>query len=87
MTDSNNKWEYAPSLEGTNHIQLKEKYDLFIDGKWVKPNADRYFASINPANEEKLADIAWASESDVDLAVKAARRAYVDVWSKMKASA
>ena len=86
-TEDTNKWEYAPSLEGTNHIQLKEKYDLFIDGKWVKPNADRYFASINPANEEKLADIAWASESDVDLAVKAARRAYVDVWSKMKASA
>ena len=85
-TEDTNKWEYAPSLEGTNHIQLKEKYDLFIDGKWVKPNADRYFASINPANEEKLADIAWASESDVDLAVKAARRAYVDVWSKMKAS-
>ena len=86
MTDSNNKWEYAPSLEGTSHIQLKDKYDLFIDGKWVKPSSGRYFASMNPANEEKLADIAWASESDVDLAVKAARKAYVDVWSKMKAS-
>ena len=86
MTDSNNKWEYAPSLEGTSHIQLKEKYDLFIDGKWVKPSSGRYFASVNPANEEKLADIAWASESDVDLAVKAARKAYVEVWSQMKAS-
>ena len=86
MTDSNNKWEYAPSLEGIAHIQLKDKYDLFIDGKWVKPSSGRYFASVNPANEEKLADIAWASESDVDLAVKAARKAYVEVWSKMKAS-
>jgi aldehyde dehydrogenase (NAD+) len=86
MTDSNNKWEYTPSLEGTSHIQLKEKYDLFIDGKWVKPSSGRYFASVNPANEEKLADIAWASESDVDLAVKAARKAYVEVWSQMKAS-
>ena len=86
MTDSNNKWEYAPSLEGTSHVQLKDKYDLFIDGKWVKPSSGRYFASVNPANEEKLADIAWASESDVDLAVKAARKAYVEVWSQMKAS-
>ncbi len=86
MTDSNNKWEYAPSLEGTSHVQLKDKYDLFIDGKWVKPSSGRYFASVNPANEEKLADIAWASESDVDLAVKAARKAYTEVWSKMKAS-
>jgi aldehyde dehydrogenase (NAD+) len=86
MTDSNNKWEYAPSLEGTSHIQLKEKYDLFIDGKWIKPSNNRYFETINPANEEKLAQIAWASENDVDLAVKAARKAYVEVWSVMKAS-
>lgn len=86
MTESTNKWEYAPSLEGTSHIQLKEKYDLFIDGKWVKPMDNRYFNSVNPATEEKLAEIAWASASDVDLAVKAARKAYDNVWSIMKAS-
>jgi aldehyde dehydrogenase (NAD+) len=86
MTESNNKWEYTPSLEGTSHIQLKEKYDLFIDGKWIKPSNNRYFDTINPATEEKLAEIAWASENDVDLAVKAARKAYVEVWSVMKAS-
>jgi aldehyde dehydrogenase (NAD+) len=86
MTESNNKWEYAPSLEGTSHVQLKEKYELFIDGKWVKPSSGRYFDSINPANEEKLAEIAWASEDDVDLAVKAARKAYTEVWSVMKPS-
>jgi aldehyde dehydrogenase (NAD+) len=86
MTESNNKWEYAPSLEGTSHIQLKEKYDLFIDGKWIKPSNNRYFDTINPATEEKLAEIAWATEDDVDLAVMAARKAYVEVWSVMKAS-
>jgi len=86
MTESTNNWEYAPSLEGTSHIQLKKRYELFIDGKWVKPSSKKYFDSINPANEEKLAEIAWASESDVDLAVKAARKAYVEVWSVMKPS-
>jgi aldehyde dehydrogenase (NAD+) len=86
MTESNNKWEYAPSLEGTSHIQLKEKYDLFIDGKWVKPSNNRYFDTINPATEEKIAEIAWASDADVDLAVKAARKAYTEVWSVMKPS-
>ena len=86
MTESNNKWEYTPSLEGTSHIQFKERYELFIDGKWVKPSNNRYFDTINPANEEKLAEIAWASDEDVDLAVKAARKAYVEVWSIMKAS-
>ncbi len=86
MTESTNNWEYAPSLEGTSHIQLKKRYELFIDGKWVKPSSNKYFDSINPANEEKLAEIAWASDSDVDLAVKAARKAYVEVWSVMKPS-
>src|SRR5213076_395886 len=39
--------------------------------------------SINPATEEKLAEIAEASEKDVAAAVAAARRAYDNVWSKM----
>ncbi|MFM7682300.1 MAG: aldehyde dehydrogenase family protein [Bacteroidota bacterium] len=80
---NNESWEYAPSLESTAHIQLKEKYDLFIDGKWVKPKSGKYFKSINPANEEVLAEVAHANEPDVDLAVKAARKAYTNVWSKM----
>ena len=79
-------WEYAPSLESTSHIQLKKKYDLFIDGKWVKPKSGKYFTSINPANEEVLAEVAHANEADVDIAVKAARKAYNNVWSKMSSS-
>ena len=76
-------WEYAPSLESTNHVQLKKKYDLFIDGKWVKPKSGKYFKSINPANEEVLAEVAHADADDIDLAIKAARKAYDTVWSKM----
>ena len=88
MAKENNSesWEYAPSLEGTSHIQLKKKYDLFIDGKWVKPKSGKYFASVNPANEEVLAEVAHANEEDVDLAVKAARKAYTEVWSKLAPS-
>ncbi len=88
MAKENNSesWEYAPSLEGTSHIQLKKKYDLFIDGKWVKPKSGKYFASVNPANEEVLAEVAHANEEDIDLAVKAARKAYTEVWSKLAPS-
>ena len=43
----------------------------------------KYFESINPATEEKLTEIAEADARDVDRAVKAARRAYEKVWSKM----
>jgi aldehyde dehydrogenase (NAD+) len=76
-------WELAPALESSSHIQLKESYDLFIDGTWVKPESGVYFDSINPANEEKLAKIAHANEADIDKAVKAARKAYTEVWSKL----
>ena len=76
-------WEYAPSMEGTDHIKLKKKYDLYIDGKFVKPSSGKYFATTNPATGEKLADVAYANETDVDKAVKAARKAYTQVWSKL----
>ena len=76
---------FAPAPESTGHIQLKKQYDLFINGKWVKPQSGKYFATTNPATEEKLADIAEANEADVNKAVKAARDAYDKVWSKMPA--
>lgn len=81
--DLSSNWDYAPSLESTGHINLKKKYDLFIGGKFVKPKSGVYFDSINPATEEVLAQVAEANEADVDAAVKAARKAYDTVWSKL----
>lgn len=79
------KWSYAPSPESTSHISLKKQYDLFIDGKFVKPSSGKYFDTINPATEEKISSIAEADEKDVDKAVKTARKAYTNVWSKLPA--
>lgn len=76
-------WNLNPAPESTDHIKLKEQYDLFINGKWQKPSSGKYFDTINPASLEKIANIAQASDSDVDLAVKAARNAYENVWSKL----
>jgi aldehyde dehydrogenase (NAD+) len=77
---------YAPAPEDTRHISLQKRYDLFINGKFAKPDSKKYFDTINPATEEKIAEVAEANEKDVDLAVKAARKAYTKVWSKMRAS-
>ena len=77
------EWDYSPSLESTNHIRLKQQYGLFINNEWVAPRSKKYFSSTNPATEEVLAEIAWANEADVDNAVKAARKAYETVWSKL----
>lgn len=78
-------WKYAPSPEATDHIRLQKQYELFINGKFVKPNSGKYFDTINPATEEKISSIAEANDKDVDSAVKAARGAYDKTWSKMPA--
>ena len=82
--DFKTDWAYEPAPEDTKHISLKKQYDLFIDGDFVKPNSKKYFATYNPATEEKLADIAEADAKDVDKAVKAARKAFTK-WSKISA--
>src|ERR1043166_1233189 len=79
------RWSYTPAPEASNYIKMQQRYQLFINGKFVKPRSGKYFDSINPATEEKLAEIAEGNAHDVDLAVKAARRAYKSVWSKMPA--
>ena len=81
--DYNSDWNLDPAPESTGHINLKSKYELFIGGKWVKPKSENYFATINPATEQKIADIAEAGQADVDAAVKAAKKAYDTVWSKL----
>ena len=66
-------WEYSPAPEATDHIRLRDRYGLFIDGDWRE--ADAYEPTINPATEEPLTEIAQASQADVDAAVEAARAA------------
>ena len=48
--DLNKNWNYAVAPESIGHIRLKKKYDLFIDGKFIKPESNKYFDTINPAD-------------------------------------
>ena len=80
----NKTWNYAAATESTNHILLKEKYDLFINGEFVKSNSKKYFDTINPATDEVISKIAEANKKDIDLAVKSAKIAFRS-WSKLKA--
>ena len=76
-------WSYAPAPESKSTATINKQYDLFINGEWQKPSGKKYFDSINPANEEKLSEVADANAADVDKAVVAARNAYEKVWKKM----
>lgn len=55
---------------------------MFIGGQFVAPQSGEYFPTVNPATGEVLSQLALANVADVDLAVKTARQAYENVWSK-----
>ena len=76
------KFEYAPAPESRTIVDLKSSYGLYIDGEFVDGSGTS-FKSISPATEEVLAEVAEATDADVDAAVKAARRAFEKVWGPM----
>ena len=75
-------FEYAPAPESTKIVDLKSNYKLFIGGKFINSNEAKTYKTINPATEEVLAEIIEASQKDVDLAVRSARKAF-KTWSKL----
>ncbi|SFW44366.1 aldehyde dehydrogenase family protein [Amycolatopsis australiensis] len=75
-------FEYAPAPESRAIANLKDSYKPFVNGEFVDGSGEP-LKTINPATEEVLAEVGTASKSDVDTAVKAARKAYDGVWSKM----
>lgn len=75
-------WIYDEAPESIDHVQIKKKYELYIDGKFTKPVKGNYFDTINPSNNKKIASVAEASDEDVDKAVKAAREAFLG-WSSL----
>jgi aldehyde dehydrogenase (NAD+) len=80
---SETPFEYAPAPESRSVVDIRSSYGLFIDGTFVDTEGGRSFKTINPATEEVLAEVAEATADDVDRAVRAARRAYTRVWSRM----
>ncbi|MDX6338859.1 MAG: aldehyde dehydrogenase [Streptosporangiaceae bacterium] len=73
-------WDYAPAPESADVVSIAPRYGLFIGGEFVPPAAGEYFATLNPATEQPLAEVAQAGEPDVDRAVAAARAAYGGPW-------
>ncbi|MCC6277303.1 MAG: aldehyde dehydrogenase family protein [Oligoflexia bacterium] len=76
------KFDYEASVESTEVVKIKSQNELFIGGKFVKPQSGKYFKTLNPATENVLAEVAEANSTDVDLAVLAARKAFA-TWSKL----
>ncbi len=64
-----------------------QKYQMYIDGKYVDSVSAKWFDSYNPYSGEPWAQIAQGNADDVDRAVRVAHRAYTEgPWSELTAS-
>ncbi|CAD5262837.1 MULTISPECIES: aldehyde dehydrogenase [Halomonadaceae] len=78
----------ANTLTQENIAQQIERLEYrnlaFIDGQFVPARSGKTFATLNPATGEVITQLAACDAEDVDIAAKAARRAFeAGVWSKM----
>ena len=60
-----------------------DKRKFYINGSWIDPNKKNDFEVINPSNEQSYSVISLGTKIDTDLAVDAARQAFV-TWSQVK---
>jgi aldehyde dehydrogenase (NAD+) len=75
----------ATMLQRVARPQIRQT-QCFIDGNWVPAASGKTFETLHPATEEVIAQVAEGDEQDVDLAVKAARKAFDDgPWSELSA--
>jgi aldehyde dehydrogenase (NAD+) len=58
--------------------------DLLIGGRWRPARSGRYFASVDPATEQLIAQVAEGGAQDIDAAVVAARSALEGDWGRMR---
>jgi aldehyde dehydrogenase (NAD+) len=73
----------------SNQIFHLKPEKLFINNEFVDARSGKSFANINPATGKKIVDVAEGDRADVDLAVRAAQRAFTrgSEWRNMDASA
>ncbi len=65
--------------------KLSFRTEAFIDGKFQPARSGQTFPTENPANGKTITHVAACEAEDVDLAVRAARKAFESgVWSKMR---
>ena len=79
-------WQYAPAPESREIVSIAPEYGVFVDGEFAPAASGKTFATVNPATEEPLAEVALAGAADVDRAVAAARTAYEKTWGTMPGS-
>ncbi len=78
-------WEYDPAPESAAIGRLRDRYQMFVGGRFLDGRGDDV-KTVNPATEEPLASVSTATTADIDDAVRAARSAYAGPWSRLTAA-
>jgi aldehyde dehydrogenase (NAD+) len=78
------RWDYSPAPESADHVRLRDAYGLFVGGEFADPRSGESASTINPATEQRLADVAVAGPADVEHAVAVAREAQAK-WAALPA--
>src|SRR5438093_9579059 len=76
----------APKIRAPKPPKVKDQ-PLLIGGKWLDSISGKTFPTTNPATGETICQVAEGDKADIDLAVKAARKAFEEgPWPRMTAA-
>ncbi len=76
---------HAHATEARPPVKVRQT-KMLVDGRWMDSTSGKTFPTLNPATGEVIAHVAEGDRVDVDLAVKAARRAFEHgPWRRMSA--
>ena len=77
----------TPQIRNEVSEFVRKPRKMLIGGKWVESVSGKTFETYNPATGEVLAHVAEGDKQDIDLAVKAARKAFESgPWPAMSPS-
>ena len=72
--------KYVKPGEPGSVVEVAERYENFIGGKWIAPTNGRYAADPSPATGRAICEVPQSSPEDVELALDAAHAAK-DEWA------
>src|SRR5579859_5602101 len=70
----------------TPQTAAADRADILIGGRRLPAQSGRYFETVDPANEQVIAQVAEADAADIDAAVASARTAFEGEWGHMRAA-
>lgn len=82
-THSNNERVASINISQVTQQFLDQPHKLLINGQWVDGEDNKTIETSDPATNKVIAKVAIGGPKEIDLAVKAARKAFNGPWSKL----